>query len=399
MTLSQALQTKTRTFPKKSNYLSYYFILLLSALIPVAAVGIFNYLIDPYDVFNTPDFLGVNHEKPLQDNNDRLYRALDVIRNKPIKTLIIGSSRTKQGIDPSSPSLSAEQPAYNLAINGPNMYEVRRYLEHAIANQDQLKKVILGIDFFMFNQNLKNQATFSENRLGKHTIIVSDLINSLFSIDAVNASQKTIAASRKVQDLKDGYGDNGFRPNRNMNDGNTKWRVKQSLGVYFSFHNNYELSQNFLDDFRKIVELCQKNNIELIVFISPSHAVNWEAVRTTKRWDVLEDWKREIVKVTPVWDFSGYNSITTEAIQDRMDNYVDDSHYKPSIGNRILERIMGKNDSTQVPQDFGMLITPENIEQELQQIRTNLETWAKSNPDLIELVEKSYRDFQSAKKN
>jgi hypothetical protein len=269
-------------------------------------------------------------------------------------------------------------------------------LEHAIANQDQLKKVILGIDFFMFNQNLKNQATFSEKRLEKHTIIVSDLINSLFSIDAVDASQKTIAASGKVPDLKDGYGDNGFRPNRNMNDDKTKWRVKQSLGVYFSFHNNYELSQNFLDDLRKIVELCQKNNIELIVFISPSHAVQWEAVRTTKRWDVLENWKREIVKITPVWDFSGYNSITTEAIQDRMDNYVDDSHYKPSIGDRILGRVMGKNDSTQ---DFGVLITPENIEQELQKTRTNRENWAKSNPDLIELVEKSYRDFQSAKKN
>ena len=79
-----------------------------------------------------------------------------------------------------------------------------------------------------------------------------------------------------------------------------------------------------------------------------------------------------------------------------MDNYVDDSHYKPSIGNRILGRVMGKNDSTQ---DFGVLITPENMEQELQKTRTNRETWAKSNPDLIKLVEKTYRDFQSAKKN
>ncbi|NES70924.1 MAG: hypothetical protein F6K24_39795 [Okeania sp. SIO2D1] len=149
---------------KKRKYRRYNWIFLLSVFLPVVTVGVFNIVVDPYDVFNTPNFLGINHSKPRKDNSYRLYKATDIIRIKPV-TILMGSSRKKQGLDPNHPALKNEQPAYNLAINGINAYELRRYLEHAIANQKDLDLVILGSDFFMFNSLLENRAGFSEDRL------------------------------------------------------------------------------------------------------------------------------------------------------------------------------------------------------------------------------------------
>ena len=72
---------------------------ITAAFLPVLSVGVFNFIVDPYDVFNTPNFFGINHEKPKKDSNDRQFKAIDITRIKPT-TIIIGSSRTKQGINP-----------------------------------------------------------------------------------------------------------------------------------------------------------------------------------------------------------------------------------------------------------------------------------------------------------
>lgn len=370
---------------KSIVYNKFIFKFIIVSFLPVMSVGVFNYIVDPYDVFDTPNYFGINHDKPKKDSNDRQFKAIDITRIRPT-TIIIGSSRAKQGIDPEHPTLAKDPSTYNLAINGPNVYEVRRYLEHAIANQPNLKEVILGIDFFMFNANLKNQPSFSEARLGIKHIAIGDAVNALFSIDTYHISQETIEASLKEPNKSDRFGENGFMPNRKFNDGNTKWRFEQAIKLYFQLHSTYELSDRYLQDFQKIVTLCQEKNISLKVFISPAHATDLEAIRVTGKWQVMEQWQRKIANIIPVWDFSGYNSVTTESIKDVMKNYADNSHYSSSIGNYILDRL-GNYQMDKVPQDFGVLLTPENIESHLQKMRIEREIWLKKHPDELKLVE------------
>ena len=370
---------------KKKKFTSYNLFFLWATFLPMSFVGLFNWSIDPYDLFNTSNFLGINHEKIKKDNNDRLFKAVDIIRLKP-KTILMGSSRTKQGLNPEHPAIKNNQLAYNLAINGPNTYEVRRYIEHAIANQPDLKQVILGIDFFMFNATLQNQPSFEEKRLGKKYIIASDAVNALFSLDTFNISKKTISASLKTEERKDFYGENGFMPNRKADDGATKWRFEQSIKLYFELHSDYQFSQDYWSDFVKIVELCKQKNIDLKVFISPAHATQWESIQVTGKWDIFEQWKRELVKVAPVWDFSGFNSVTTENIKPKMSNYVDNSHYSPMIGNLILDRIFNYS-SQDIPQDFGILLTRGNIESQLDKIERDRLRWIKHNSNEVKLVQ------------
>jgi hypothetical protein len=108
-------------------------------------------------------------------------------------------------------------------------------------------------------------------------------------------------------------------------------------------------------------------------------------------WSAFEDWKRQVVKITPIWDFSGYNSITSEPISDDMQNYLESSHYQEHIGNLVLNRMLN-HEINKVPGDFGTLVTVENIEPQLAKIRAGREKWAKQNPDMVKLVERWSRE-------
>jgi hypothetical protein len=396
---------KIKRLSRSRKYLNFNLVLLLATALPMLSVALFNYTIDPYDVFNTPNYFSLNHSKPKKDNNDRLFKALDIIRLKPT-TVIIGSSRTKQGIDPSHPvfakdlTVSESEPrsTYNLAINGPNVYEIRRYLEHAIANQPNLKEVVFGIDFFMFNETLKNQPSFSENRLNKKNMAINDTINALFSIDTIGASNETISASKQDENKDDSYGENGFMPNRNTKDGANIWRFNQSIKLYFELHSDYKFSEEYLAEFKKIVDICKEKGIKLTVFISPSHATDMESIRATGRWKVSEEWKQKIVAITPVWDFSGYNRVTTQKIEKIMTNYSDSSHYTHEIGNWMLDRMFDRPNS-KIPPDFGFLLNQDNINVYLDRVNKDRESWAAKNTDEVKLVEKLYREVHSPKKD
>jgi hypothetical protein len=375
------------------SYQRYSLYLLGLFLIQSVFFSGFNLLIDPYEIFQTPAMVGINKIKPEKRKQVRLFKAIAVSRLKP-QMVFLGSSRTEFGLSTSHPVLQQFQPAYNLALPSPNMYEVRRYLEHAIAN-NQLKQVVLGIDFFMFNVFLPNTPDFSENRLEKTEITLQDTINSIYSIDVLLASLVTVRHNHQKPNGLDYFHFDGSRTeNRDIIFGNQPMieimRAGLQENTFLAKQNparRYQLSQNYLTELQTIVNLCREHQINLKIFISPAHATHWESIRVGGFWPVFEQWKREIAKIYPIWDFSGYNSITTEPISDNMNNYLDSSHYRKKIGELVLNR-MFQNHQEKVPKDFGILITPENIESHIQQIQQDRAVWAEKNPEVVEFVEK-----------
>ncbi|MGB3514194.1 MAG: hypothetical protein WBA93_34290, partial [Microcoleaceae cyanobacterium] len=150
--------------------------------------GMFNITVDPYglwDYFNFP----LNKIKIAKDNHARLFKAIDIINIHP-KTVFLGSSRTEIGLDPNHPAIVEQQTSYNLGLPGVSMYEIRKYFEHILANQSHVQTIVIGLDFFMFNNYLVNYSKpdFVEIRLGKNHIILQDFLDVTFSIDAVDDS-------------------------------------------------------------------------------------------------------------------------------------------------------------------------------------------------------------------
>ncbi|MEW5860862.1 MAG: hypothetical protein AB1861_26400 [Cyanobacteriota bacterium] len=356
------------------------------------AVGAFNFIVDPFGVTNSPIFSEFNELKIEKFNNVRLFKAVDVIRIKP-KTILLGSSRSDLGLDPNHPALANQTP-YNLGLVGPNMYEVRRYFDHALTNQPNLKTVVLGIDFFMFNDYSPNSPDFDENRLNQTSLTLKDSINTIFSISALEASKGTIASSLQSEAYFL-YHSNGLRyVYGNKPDEPLKNKFEKMIEGFLedkSYYARYRLSQKYLNDLRHIVETCQKKNIELKLFISPRHTIHSEAIKQAGLGSDFEEWQRELVKIATVWDFSGYNSITTEPISDQMKNYWDSSHYRKEVGDLILNR-MFKVQEKRVPNDFGVLLTSDNIELQLAKKRVDHAVWTRQNPHLVKFVQEIERN-------
>lgn len=149
-----------------------------------------------------------------------------------------------------------------------------------------------------------------------------------------------------------------------------------------------------------------REDIDLRLFISPAHARQWETLAVSGLWSKWEEWKRRLTVMNeveaaragkspfPIWDFSGYNSISTEAVPALNDvniimrYYIDSSHYTAAAGNLVLDRLFDYHSPERtLPADFGVRITPANIEAHLARIRDERERYRRTHAaDVAEIA-------------
>lgn len=372
--------------------LNYKFYNLLFAVIFVAcllSIALFNIIIDPLGLLGTPAMRGINLNKIALSSHERLHKAAELVRKKP-ENIFIGSSRTQVGLDPEHYLQITGKPAYNTAFVGANMYEIQRYFQHALHNQPNLKQVIVGIDFFSFNEFKKNTPDFDDSRLEKSSITLKDFIGTALTVDGIKLSVRTLKSNFKDPNEQKEYEPNGMRWNGNQETlENAKDIFIGTVQDYLTsdeLYRSYSLSVAQLDRLKKLKAVCDERNIKLIIFISPSHALQWESIYAAGLWPTFEQWKRDVCQIHPVWDFSGYNSITAETVADTMKLYWDPSHYRKEVGNLVLNRLLHYKED-QVPWDFGVLITPNTVESRLETIRQERYIWTLQNPDDRNLVQ------------
>lgn len=356
-----------------------YWLAGLASSLSLFVLGL-NWFINPYGVSNSPKIKGVNWYKPATSDNTRLYKVVDLTRQNA-KTILLGASRIETGINPDHPGLKQYQPVYNLGLAGGTIYEQRRYLEYAISNQPNLKMVILGIDLWLVASPYKFNSGFSEARLENQGLNFIDFLQINYSLNTLIKTKDTFIENFNNQVYKY-HNDKGLEV---LGIGAVQ---RANFSQYLPGQVNrkdFTISQLAIDNLKVIKEICQENNIKLVVFITPPHASHLEGIYMAGFGNIIEQMKREIVKIMPVWDFHGYNSITTEPI-DKITNYWDSSHYNLEVGDLILNRILGYQEET-VSADFGVMITPDNIESEIAKMRANRKRWRKEDTKTIEYLE------------
>lgn len=381
----------------KKTYKKWSISVVILCLVLIISIVTLNYVVNPYNVFNTPTFKGFNEQK--MDSKEYLLKTKDIANKKP-DTIFLGSSRTRLGLDPSYYQNIVGEEAYNLGLSSATMYVQLKYLEYALKNNSSLKRVLIGLDFEAFNQFGTNPSSFTEKRLTKYWN-KDDLIFNLFTKQAIIDSMHVIQENMKqisilTQDsfLADGSHNEQVLLNNHrklLNEGHN--RFYEHLEEYLVNEQllaKYKLSNKNIDYFKQLVDLCKENEIELIVFIQPSHALQWTGIEQVGLWDQLEQWKKEIVQIVPVWDFSGYNSITTTSTEN-FNTYSDQSHYRKKVGNLILHRIL-QIEAQNTPTDFGVYLTDKNIQPHLETIRADRDIWTENNPDIIQMIDEFIRE-------
>jgi hypothetical protein len=106
-----------------------------------------------------------------------------------------------------------------------------------------------------------------------------------------------------------------------------------------------------------------------------------EITAASSAWSELERKKRDLVHLlaenaarhrgealVPVFDFGGYSIITEEPLppvgsRQEMRYYWDSSHFKQIVGDYVLDRVYGVSaPARHAPQDFGVRLTPADVE-------------------------------------
>ena len=378
------------------NYLIFF---IFSATLTALGLGAINWKVDPYAIFQTRGLLEKNEVKPLLTLNERVFKSVRLAHEK-LGTIILGTSRADIGIDPAH---LPDKPVANLATFGQPITETRRLMELA-ARQGSLKTVIVGLDFFAFNALFPNPSDFDVENFSD-----SRPFQLAFSVTTSLDSWKS--RKRKPGEAGDCCFSNGVRypnpPNAFLGQYRSHFmssermylleKYRPSPSCSFAFSTPRHPKQSTLDELRAMIALAHQQHINLIMFISPSHARQWEVIDVAGLTEKWEAWKRAMVKVNSeeaarsgqaafaLWDFSGYNEISSEAVprdgdmQTLMRWYSDSSHYTPALGRVLLDRMSGA-EVKGVPDDFGVILTPDTLEQQLVTIRRGQAAYRASAP-------------------
>lgn len=362
-----------------------------------------NILIDPLDIFRVIKIKNLNLYKTAYSSYARLAKPMQIEMLQPNR-LALGSSRVFLGIPMDQDSWSAGT-GYNAGMNGATIKTVADLFEHA-AEVSDVEDVLISTDLFMFNVN---QLYDYPNKLahdgesGKEKIIRAASLfgEALFSPDISMAALETMRKQSEKHNkfLATGQTNPEYERQKSLRDGYTSrfMQFEDSLvriawsrcrDNQFPFAKDGKSSFDELD---RILRIASKKKIRVRLFISPIHARSFEVMDAAGFWDEFEQMKVQLVahaenaqKLDPaldiqVWDFSGYNSITSEAIPEdptqAMSWYYDSSHFTDMVGRMILDNIYLATPQ----QKIGSRITTGNIDSHLQKIRNEQQNYRQQN--------------------
>ena len=345
------------------RYLRPYFATLIGALAIVAAV---NALVDPFDVTGAPRLRGFNDLK--SPGNERFYKPLQLSARQP-HTVFLGSSRVMMALDPAA---SPDLDAYNFAISAATMTEEAAFARHAM-QAAPANLLLMGLDFVSFNDAIEPSTASRIDDLGRHLILRS-IPQLLISEQALVRSRGTILESRRRDE--DVHRPNGFviYPDKAMIHPERELRVEVSR--YLASNRKIAAFDRSLAELDRLFADAAARGVRVVAFIPPSHAIVMETLWVDDATAAYEHWLRALTEIcaarqVPLWDFSGFNALTTMALSDSYGTFFDGSHTRPWVGQRMLDAMIGGH----VDPGFGDRLTVGGIDAHIAELRDGHAAW------------------------
>ena len=377
----------------------------LSALL-MALVASFNYLVDPYSIWQHERKSGFNMWALKADNVERKGKTISLLySDTQPEVVFIGASQVDWGIDADSATKRLERPVYNFGVLGMTAYEQRRFVEHVMAVDPAVKEIVLAADLSKFVSGERYKTPFDESlsheedQIGKTYVTLSNIEQTLLSIKATEDSYDSLKANRK-QNWQVPYYLAGKTLSQEALLGyfhREHWRFNRSLLLVQreGWLENIELNEKCFSEYERIAELCREHNVGLKIYIPPMHAEAMIAYADCL--SVYGEWLKKLTSIAPVWTFFAMDDISTSPVNDgtfseNTNMYFWDSiHHKSDVGKWIVAKMFGKEEKG-MPGDFGVLLSNDNLGPYLEHLQAGIETWRSAHPEAVEAV-KYYAGF------
>jgi hypothetical protein len=377
---------------------------LAAVMIPCIA-AVTNLLVDPLGIFGSRYETSRAWLKPALLSRERIYKTAEAAR--PWDVVILGTSRAEIGLDPASPAFGNAR-VMNLATSSQPYRETLSFLDTATRHGPP-RVAIIGLDFFPANDARPYPADFvidNSRRPGKLELLFS--ASTLLDSAATILGRDPSAASREGWIIRrDGHrvlGDEYVAAH-----GGHRMLAQMSELRFLS--EDYPPPERFqlgsrdsrrseLTCIRHLIRLAHEKNVRLLLFVSPAHSRQWEVLAEAGLWPLWELWKETLVTLNeeesaranrepfPLYDFSGHRGYAAEPFppagdaDGRMSWFIDSSHYRPALGEIVLDRLMHPDKNNEMPA-FGTRLDRRNVGQHLARLRQDRETWRGRNPDEV----------------
>ena len=342
----------------------------------LGAVSFLNYQVDPY-LLHQWDSPLLQRPRQLNEKLGAWAKTYAVARYRPA-IIYIGNSRTEMGLPTRVRALFDGKRIFNSAVSGASIGDAIRLAEHA-ARVSRVETMVWGIDAPTFSLDM-GAARVEDSLTGaRHGFFVQRALVNLkrgLTLDMTQDSVR-ILTGNAGDTCRSNLAVYGQRDETCTLKGIKHWLgTKDAIPVRLQeFGDGLGPTPPSTPAFdASIAKLC-RSGTRLRLYINPTHALTLYALHWRGKWDAMQAWQRGLVQVVErhrrqgcdvrLHDFSGFNSITTEATplvsgKPDMHYYWEVSHYRDNVGRLILARLFGGG--TPAPADFGVELTQANID-------------------------------------
>ena len=383
-------------------------------VLAAAAVIVFTLLVDAIGISPLRVAIaGFNASKPLRQDYDWIVKRYDVLRNQPT-TIFMGSSRVKQSVDPQLLVNTGFAPAYNGGINGSAAYaEIKSYLQYYFSVDSNLHHVfieafassMLSYDRLrhpdvrppMDAEARARQGTAAPQmrpegvRFGRAADI-ADFMSVFFSMSGLNSAFRTVSVNRAQQNLTRSS-DDGFAPIALAPHHFSVRNVLNFVTYTGLLQRGGQVSPSIFPTARQMIAICEWYQVQCRFFLSPLHADVLFAMYHLGLWPELEKLKRALARLAPTYDFTRYSRFIDERIGPVV-YWPEAFHYSAALGELVVRAMTGLR-TPDMPENFGAILRPDNIDASLAAWRAERDRWIAQHPDVVERMHKAEENFRN----
>ncbi len=354
--------------------MKYYITFFSAFMLVLASLPTYNYIVDWYAVFQNVDKREMVYVRKRAEHSSssqnvqhpyfRFNRALDFVKqNNGACILAIGSSRVEVLFNDADMSRLFGSPFTKLQYNNSSIEEALHNVKLLAKSDAMPQRLIIGVDdFSLFSRGLSTEInrmppplTLKENYTFWRVLLFRwpSLQNFQDSIVHAPVGYRPLSAPSGRPPIK--------KPNSDL----------YLLPANDNYHGRYFVNEA-VNDITEILSIAKLHGTKVDFFITPRFVSTYYM----RDHAALHEFKRKLASVTKFYDFSG---VVYENISPRF--WLETSHQTSEIG-----LIIGQIISSEAGEKFwGKLVTQENVESHLRELKNNLiiniDSWLKTKPD------------------